>query len=182
MVVAHELVLERRRRLHRDGEEGRLQLAERMSAWEDVDHEPTLGAGESTVPQRGDQAGLHDGGLARARGSDDREEPLSLDPARRAVPRSRRATDSRPKKSPASASRKARSPLYGLRISDELRSSGTSLTGRSERRCELQDVCEPVVCVLGRGPSDHPVHLIRELGPRILQGGDGFSQMSVEER
>ena len=81
--VALELVQQGRGR--RDGrpQQRRLELMERMSAREHVDHVPALGAGDRAATERRHEAGSDHRGLPGTRRSDDGEEPRGrVDPPR----------------------------------------------------------------------------------------------------
>ncbi len=66
------------RRVDGDAEERGLELTEGMGAGQEVDHEPALGAGERTAPERGNEPRTDHRGLPRTRGSDHREEPRAV--------------------------------------------------------------------------------------------------------
>ena len=163
-----ELVQQRRRRRDGQPQQRRFELTERMSAREHVDHVPALGPRDRAATERRHEAGSDHRGLPRARRPDDGEEPraglILLEPADAVAC----VTASRPKKSAASASRNARSPLYGLRISP----AGTVTLDASPRmrsadgRGQLEGVGESILRVLGGRAPDRAIERGRQIGAR----------------
>ena len=110
-LVPLEVLHQRRRRLDGDAEERGLELSERVRAGEHVDDVPAIGAGQRPAPEspaRGPRGRWTTSPSPTVR---PRRGTVNPPRTRRAVRTSLSVTTSRPKKSPASASRKARRPL-----------------------------------------------------------------------
>ena len=62
--AARELIVQARRRVDGDAQQRRFELLERVAPRGHGDHEPLSGAGQSTSPEGGEDAGAHDARLA----------------------------------------------------------------------------------------------------------------------